>query len=140
MEFFCRTIQYQGFQRIIVLQDQNGPCPLIALANILSLRGLITLMPLISQERRTIPQLLLSNAIATFVVANLSSRRNQQSESTERYLHDILESIPKIIRGLDINLKFTDIYSYEATAEGDIFDVCGVAIVRKYFYLINIGR
>ena len=129
MEFYCRVIHYQGFQRVIVLQDQNGPCPLIALANILSMRGLISLMPLVSQDRGVISQIQLTNEIASYVVANLSSRRNH-AESNERYLHDILESIPKIVRGLDINLKFTDIFSYEPTVECDIFDVCAVSIVH----------
>jgi hypothetical protein len=129
MEFQCRTVLYDGFQRIVVLQDKNGPCPLIALANILSLRGVIRLMPLVCSKRKVIAQQDLSTELIGYVVSVLSSQRNPL-ESNERYLHEILESLPKISRGLDINLKFTDIFSFEPTAECDIFDVCSVPIVH----------
>jgi hypothetical protein len=42
-EFSTKSINFGGVPRTILLQDQNGPCPLIALTNCLSLCGEIEL-------------------------------------------------------------------------------------------------
>ena len=34
-----KNIQFQGSQRRILLQSKNGPCPLLAVANVLLLRN-----------------------------------------------------------------------------------------------------
>ena len=41
--FLVRFVPYQGHTHVVVAQNSNGPCPLIALCNILSLKGLIAL-------------------------------------------------------------------------------------------------
>merc|ERR1712151_583656 len=40
-----KTIRYLNYDRKILLQNVNGPCPLLAAANALLLRGTITLPP-----------------------------------------------------------------------------------------------
>jgi hypothetical protein len=43
---YClRRIPYGGHDRTIVLQAQAGPCPILAITNVLSLRGLLHFHP-----------------------------------------------------------------------------------------------
>ena len=40
LSFPCKRIMYQGREVPILMQNENGPCPLLALANALCLRVL----------------------------------------------------------------------------------------------------
>ena len=41
--YFTKIISWKGSRVVIILQNENGPCPFIAIVNILSLRGDISL-------------------------------------------------------------------------------------------------
>ena len=62
--FATRVIGFRGTKRRIVLQDRNGPCPLLAIVNLLSLRGDL-LVPLMDTARQTTTAGALINTVAS---------------------------------------------------------------------------
>ena len=49
MSYRTKRIHYFGHELPILMQNENGPCPLLALANVLILRGGIYIHPDISE-------------------------------------------------------------------------------------------
>lgn len=44
-EYYLKNINYFGRDLKILLQGQNGPCPLLAIANVLIIRGTLVINP-----------------------------------------------------------------------------------------------
>jgi hypothetical protein len=89
----------------IFMQNVNGPCPLLALANILSLRNQLAPIP------RDAPDISQQRLIA--LVADVLLEQNRPADQPEHFaanlqqnLSDVLEVFEKLAVGLDVNLRF----------------------------------
>jgi len=124
-----KKIQFFGRLLPIVLQNANGPCPLIAIANILLLRGKITLSTDYSQ---------ISQGDLIQLVANHLLEVNNQQKSGElrldfeKNINDSIAILPNMQFGLDVNLKFTGIKDFEYTHECIIFDLLDIDLVHGW--------
>ena len=47
--YYTKTIRHYGNELAILMQNENGPCPLLAIANVLILRGGIYIHPDIAE-------------------------------------------------------------------------------------------
>jgi hypothetical protein len=119
-----------GFRRTVkvLTQNANGPCSLLALANVLILRGSIHIPP--HQEKITYAKL--STLIADFLVT-----RPQLANARGLTLEAALNILPTTVRGLNINVGFNDIKSFQATTEGSsdelaLFEMAGVELVHGW--------
>ena len=98
LSFPCKRISYMGREVPVLMQNENGPCPLLALANVLCLRGAIT----IHEDVANITFEELTSLIAEYMLErnSLSSdaelRANQQKNIT-----DCMALFPKLNRGLE---------------------------------------
>ena len=98
LSFPCKRISYMGREVPVLMQNENGPCPLLALANVLCLRGAIT----IHEDVASITFEELTSLIAEYMLErnSLSSdaelRANQQKNIT-----DCMALFPKLNRGLE---------------------------------------
>ncbi|GMH37565.1 hypothetical protein BSKO_05438 [Bryopsis sp. KO-2023] len=124
-----KRISFHGREVPIVLQNENGPCPLLAIANILLLRGAITLSanaPDVSLER-------LMQMVAEYLLDN-----NKVEEGTplaanqQKNLDDVISALPKLSTGVDVNPKFDSIRGFEFTNEVAIFDLFSVSLVHGW--------
>ena len=109
--------------------SQNGPCPLLALANALCLRGAITIHSDVS--RVTFEEL--TSLIAEYMLDrnrlsdNLETRANQRQN-----LSDCMTIFPRLNRGLDINVRFDAVDGMEYSEDLVLFDALGVRLLHGW--------
>ncbi|KAJ2616903.1 hypothetical protein H4S08_000575 [Coemansia sp. RSA 1365] len=107
----------------IVTQNENGPCPLIALANVLSLTGEVSLGP--ASKRTTTDEEL------TGLLANHLLGRESGTPPADQVTM-ILSLLPTMNKGLDVDLQFSHIYDFAATPPVQLFRAFGVDLVHGW--------
>jgi len=152
MAYQIKSIRYQNSPRKILLQNINGPCPLLAAANALLLRGVITL------SSECVRNGVASTDDVVNMLANRALIRSQQSSSTsssleksdkedndgndndtankpsnhEYHLNEVLSILPTLQHGMDVNPQFTSPQSIEYTHNLAAFDLLGVELVHGW--------
>lgn len=134
-----------GQLRVVILQSENGPCPLLAIMNFLLFRGTLCLASSIIDRgyirNSEILQALfdiifsLSSPSATESVPINSSRaysRERTGLPTEKKVVQVLAQLPCLERGLDVNCRFADYQSFEYTQELAIFDLFNIPLVHGW--------
>jgi hypothetical protein len=121
IKFEIKTITF--FNRIvrILCQNRNGPCPLLAIANTLLLQNKININP----NEKFIS---LSNVIE--IIANILIENSSTNEQHSYRLNTLLECLPKLSKGLDLNIKFNGVNRYEFLEEVEVFDVLNISLVH----------
>ena len=130
MSYRTKRIVYNGKELPILMQNENGPCPLLALANVLMLRGSIYIHPDIAEisfEDLTarIAEYMLDQSAT--LSDNAEVRANQQQN-----IADGMGLFPKLQRGLDVNVGFTKIDAFEYSEDQVIFDLLNVRLVHGW--------
>lgn len=124
-----------GTPRKILLQNENGPCPLIAATNALLLRGVLAL-----------PASCVRNGVAsTDDIVNILAERvlkespvirevgEGETSLSEYHLDELLSLFPSLQYGMDVNPKFTEgPNGYEYTKNLTAFDLLGVELVHGW--------
>ncbi|CAI2187823.1 10137_t:CDS:2 [Funneliformis geosporum] len=146
----------------VITQNENGPCPLLALCNVLLLRGDIEIKPydrptvtydflvelLGDYLLKSIPQgeaeVHITNKVQCIALENgVAEKGNHQTNgafdltrpSLQDYHHTLnaaLSIIPSLQTGLDVNVRFNSIHGFEPTAELSVFDVFHVDLVHGW--------
>lgn len=133
----------------IVCQNENGPCPLLAIVNILSLRNQIKLPARAEHidqvQGHLIPprsvhflwQERLIALVADFLIESnalqgSSSDVPEYKANLERNLADAIALLPKLTTGVDVNVRFDGIRSFEFTDEVAIFDLMDIGLVHGW--------
>eukprot|EP01111_Echinosteliopsis_oligospora_P010256 TRINITY_DN315_c0_g2_i2.p1 TRINITY_DN315_c0_g2~~TRINITY_DN315_c0_g2_i2.p1 ORF type:complete len:423 (-),score=117.17 TRINITY_DN315_c0_g2_i2:17-1285(-) len=112
----------------IVLQNLNGPCPLLAITNILLLRGHIS----IHEDKSFVSPDELLSLVGDFILHSNSEANEEMRQNFELSMADAMEVLPKTLFGLDVNVKFRSITAFEYTKEMVIFDVCKIRLVHGW--------
>ncbi|KAJ3268799.1 Ubiquitin carboxyl-terminal hydrolase MINDY-2 [Terramyces sp. JEL0728] len=94
-KFKCKQI---APNKCILLQNENGPCPLLALANLLSLANRIDINRDLSLED-------LLNLLCQYILSIEITNAND-----EKILDDTLQVLPKLKYGMDVNIYFDGIH------------------------------
>lgn len=122
-----------GYRRTVKVftQNANGPCSLLALANVLILRGSIH----IPAKLEKITYDALATLIADFLVTRPQDSTNSRSRGLT--LEAALNILPTTVRGLNVNVGFDEITSFRATEEGSsdelaLFAMAGVELVHGW--------
>lgn len=122
--FALKQVRYIERDAAIVLQNVNGPCPLVALANVLSLRNLIQ----IPRGRKVIGveelQAMVANKMLDIAAGGDANR--------EQNVADAVALLPKMATGLDVNVRFRNATDFEFTDEIAIFDLLDVPLVHGW--------
>jgi len=127
---YCYAFLLQKRDVRILLQNENGPCPLLAAANALLLKGSVVL-----------PAHAIRNDVASLDdVANMlanhamlehnkkaTDQQQQHDEDHSFHINELMQYVPRFQYGMDVNPKFTDCLAYEYTPEVTVFDMlsCG---------------
>eukprot|EP00762_Andalucia_godoyi_P000175 ANDGO_02276.mRNA.1 Uncharacterized protein YPL191C len=122
-DYRLKKITYQGRKSAVLLQNENGPCPLIAIANILLLRGGIH----VSLDKSVISSDEVINLIADFMVTRMSSAGNNNPDVAAN-LSDALASLPDLQFGMDVNPRFCRVTDFEFSKHLVVFDVCNITL------------
>lgn len=113
----------------IVTQNENGPCPLLAIVNVLLLRGKLKINSGTAIITYSQLMALLWDCILTQTPQHISAgdRLNY-----EKNMNDALAVIHKLQTGLDVNVKFTGVADFEYTIESIIFDLLNISLYHGW--------
>ncbi|XP_010836985.1 PREDICTED: protein FAM63A isoform X1 [Bison bison bison] len=130
LDFYCvKWIPWKGEQTPIITQSANGPCPLIAIANILFLQWKVKLPP--RKEVITSDELM-----AHLGDCLLSIKPQEKSEGLQlnfqQNVDDAMTVLPKLATGLDVNVRFTGVSDFEYTPECSVFDLLGIPLYHGW--------
>eukprot|EP01119_Soliformovum_irregulare_P002812 TRINITY_DN13073_c0_g1_i1.p1 TRINITY_DN13073_c0_g1~~TRINITY_DN13073_c0_g1_i1.p1 ORF type:complete len:442 (-),score=128.86 TRINITY_DN13073_c0_g1_i1:36-1361(-) len=123
IEFFNRPV-------MIILQNVNGPCPLIAIANVLLLRGKLT----INTDCSHITLQGLVTLIGEQIMEANSGLRESStlSKDYEKNVSDAMSLIPNMKYGLDVNVRYQHPKDFEYTPECVIFDLLDIDLLHGW--------
>ncbi|KAF9312981.1 hypothetical protein BG003_005753 [Podila horticola] len=131
----------------IITQNENGPCPLLALCNTLILQGKVAIQPYdrpsIGYDRllELLADYLLNEeeppTTSTTTTGNNSSGRVGERVQSEKLksrleIESALRLLPHLEHGLDVNVFFKTIRGFESTAELGLFHTFGVELVHGW--------
>ncbi|KAJ2810099.1 hypothetical protein H4S07_002865 [Coemansia furcata] len=141
-EYRLKDIQWRdpltGCQRQvkIVTQNENGPCPLIALVNVLALS---TSLAVGSANKRTTTDEELAGLLANHLLLRTEPPRAYdvgsgagESVPAEHDVNAVLSLLPTLGKGLDVDLQFAHIYDFAATPASLLFRAFGVDLVHGW--------
>ncbi|XP_067832083.1 ubiquitin carboxyl-terminal hydrolase MINDY-1 isoform X1 [Heptranchias perlo] len=127
--YYVKWINWKGEKTPLITQSENGPCPLIAIMNILLLRWKVKLPP--KTEVISVEQLmtLLGDCV-------LSTKPKENSEGLqlnfEQNMSDAMAVLLKLSTGLDVNVRFTGVGDFEYTPECIVFDLLNLPLYHGW--------
>jgi len=150
-----KSVNFQNTARNILLQNENGPCPLLAAANALLLRGVITLDPVCVRNgvasTDDVVNMLANRALVAGNRAKETGQMVPQGSATETtgsegnnyisssshhaeyHLNEVLSLLPSLQHGMDVNPKFAaGPTGVEYTNNLAAFDLLGVELVHGW--------
>mmetsp|Transcript_8195 Transcript_8195/g.11912 ORF Transcript_8195/g.11912 Transcript_8195/m.11912 type:complete len:468 (+) Transcript_8195:140-1543(+) len=128
MSYKLKTIRYKNEERFILLQNENGPCPLLAAANVLILRGSIELpKECIHTGAASLDH------VCNVLCDHVLKFTNADDHSQSFQLQELLDLFPTLQDGMDINPKLTEgPEGYEYTTQMSSFDLLRIRLVHGW--------
>ncbi|XP_050993182.1 ubiquitin carboxyl-terminal hydrolase MINDY-1 isoform X2 [Labeo rohita] len=127
--YFVKWITWKEKKTAIITQSENGPCPLIAIMNILLLRWKVKLPA--QTEVVTTEELM-----AHLGECVLSIKPREKAEGMElnfqQNMSDAMAVLPKLSTGLDVNVRFTGVSDFEYTPECIVFDLLDIPLYHGW--------
>lgn len=128
-----KDIKFLGSPRRILLQSANGPCPLLAICNVLLLRNQLN----IPRDLRYIDfdQLVEMVSNRLFDANSASSGGDSNSSraaNVQQHLSSCLEVLPRLNVGLDVNCRFSGPTEFEFTQELSVFDLLDINLFHGW--------
>ncbi|XWS61853.1 hypothetical protein CRYUN_Cryun07bG0160800 [Craigia yunnanensis] len=126
-----KAIQFLGRITPIILQNDNGPCPLLAICNVLLLRNNLNLSPDIAE----VSQEKLLSLVAEHLIDSNSNVNNKDAgyvENQQQNIADAIDLLPLLATGIDVNIKFRRIDDFEFTPECAIFDLLDIPLYHGW--------
>jgi len=123
--YSLRSIVFRGKSAQIVVQNENGPCPFIAICNVLFLRQYIALPP--DAVSVTLSELL--NLVTDFL---FEKRGLSQNADMQYQLDDVVRHLPSLQVGMDVNVRFRSVDAYEFMPAMVCFDAFNIQMVHGW--------
>ncbi|XP_051778734.1 ubiquitin carboxyl-terminal hydrolase MINDY-1 isoform X2 [Erpetoichthys calabaricus] len=127
--YFVKWINWKGERTPIITQSENGPCPLLAIMNVLFLRWKAKLPP--QTEVITTEELM-----AHLGECILSIKPGENAEGLElnfqQNMSDAMAVLSKLSTGLDVNVRFTGVSDFEYTPECIVFDLLNIPLYHGW--------
>ncbi|KAK1326238.1 hypothetical protein QJS10_CPA01g02405 [Acorus calamus] len=126
-----KVVQFLGRSTPIVLQNDNGPCPLLAICNVLLLRNAINLNPDASEVSL--------DKLLSLVAGRLIDSNSNFADKDDGYVNnqlknidDAIDLLSKLATGIDVNVQFRKIDDFEYTSECAIFDLMDIGLYHGW--------
>ncbi|KAM4675497.1 ubiquitin carboxyl-terminal hydrolase MINDY-2 [Discoglossus pictus] len=127
--YHMKWIRWKEQSTPIVTQNENGPCPLLAIMNVLLLAWKIKLPPMI--EIITAEQLM--EYLGDYILeAKPKEISEVQRLNYEQNMSDAMAILHKLQTGLDVNVKFTGVRVFEYTPECIVFDLLDIPLYHGW--------
>ena len=124
-----KHIEFLGRQTSILCQNENGPCPLLAICNALLLRSQIHIHADVAEVSLSELITLVANRL---VEANAAGGDSERAANQAHALHDAIDLLPSLGRGLDVNVRFTSCAGFEYTRECGVFDLLDLSLLHGW--------
>lgn len=124
-----KKIKWQDIEVPIITQNNNGPCPLLAIVNVMILKGQITLPA--DRTEITGGELVLVVGNALFDQPR-NSLPSEMRRHVEQNTEDAISILHKLLTGLDVNVKFSGVRDFEFTGELCVFDLLGIMLYHGW--------
>ncbi|KJE90369.1 hypothetical protein CAOG_001694 [Capsaspora owczarzaki ATCC 30864] len=129
--YVVKRVPFRGREQVgVVTQNRNGPCPLLAICNVLLLAGRIHIHP----DMRVVTYEYLCTLLGDEIMRSTSKRvLNPDARlDLERNVADCIAVFPRLQTGLDVNVRFTGIADFEFTQECLVFDLLGIPLYHGW--------
>ena len=136
--YSVKWIEFNGRRVATIMQNENGPCPLISICNCLLLRGHLKLEPdgleLIENDKliQMLANLLLNEFVPRYMQQQLDRGVSEVELNLEQNISDALSIFESLQYGLNVNVRFDKCTSFEYTREMDIFDLFSIALYHGW--------
>ncbi|GAB6032762.1 hypothetical protein CHUAL_011629 [Chamberlinius hualienensis] len=129
-EYKIKQIRINDTTIPIITQNENGPCPLIAVVNVLLLRSKTN--PFASKPVVNAKDL--ADYIGDYILLSLPKEYSCEGiqRDFEYNMDDAISKFPKLQTGLDVNVKFTGVKEFEYTSECIIFDLLNIPLYHGW--------
>lgn len=123
LTFSTKSVRFHGDTKRIVLQNENGPCPLLAILNALILKGKLELPAGSSKvDSSGLQHQLVGHIVDSSTALALSVPGGDQQDRAANLQYQIDDTIKlvmmgRFIEGMDVNLEFGDCIGFEYTRE-----------------------
>lgn len=126
--YHVKWVYFKKKQVPIIMQNENGPCPLLAIINVLLLQNRIKLA--VQTEFITASQLMMH--LGNCILENAPCEEALSRLNFEQNMGDAMAVIHKLQTGLDVNVKFTGVCDFEYTPECIIFDLLQIMLYHGW--------
>ncbi|ONK54944.1 uncharacterized protein A4U43_UnF9430 [Asparagus officinalis] len=126
-----KVIQFLGRSTPIVLQNDNGPCPLLAICNVLLLRNSLNL----GLDASEVPLQKLLSLVAEKLIdsnSNVQDKEDAYVINQQQNIADAIDLLPRLATGIDVNVQFRKINDFEFTRECAIFDLFDIGLYHGW--------
>ena len=132
-----KRVHFGAVDTSIVLQNVNGPCPLIAIANTLLLRGAIDIPPehaVITADDLVARLTLYAHELYRLHYSDTSGVSDEVAANAQANLVNGISILqgPALRHGMNINCSLTQIDSFEFTQEIGVFDLFRIPLVHGW--------
>lgn len=128
--YHLKWMEWKGEQTPIVTQNENGPCPLLAIANVLILSRKIVLPKM--------QQLISGNQLMEYIGDCILTEAPKHEGNEEMILNyqqnmqDAIDIMHKLQTGIDVNVKFSGVTDFEFTPECIVFDLLKIILYHGW--------
>uniref|UniRef100_A0AAY4DAD9 Ubiquitin carboxyl-terminal hydrolase n=1 Tax=Denticeps clupeoides TaxID=299321 RepID=A0AAY4DAD9_9TELE len=127
--YHIKWIKWKEENTPIITQNENGPCPLLAIMNVLLLAWKVKMPPMM--EIITAEQLM--EYLGDYILdAKPKEISEAQRLNYEQNMSDAMAVLHKLQTGLDVNVKFTGVRVFEYTPECIVFDLLDIPLYHGW--------
>ncbi|XP_029112319.1 ubiquitin carboxyl-terminal hydrolase MINDY-2 [Scleropages formosus] len=127
--YHIKWIRWKEENTAIITQNENGPCPLLAIMNVLLLAWKVKMPPMM--EIITAEQLM--EYLGDYILdAKPKEISEVQRLNYEQNMSDAMAVLHKLQTGLDVNVKFTGVRVFEYTPECIVFDLLDIPLYHGW--------
>eukprot|EP00960_Hanusia_phi_P038332 753386-Hanusia_phi.AAC.5 len=127
--FRIKVVDFQNKKVPILMQNTNGPCPLLAISNVLLLQSKIQ----IHSDLAYMDFRQLIHLVGDYLVQFNPPHHNPEMQANQQQqIDDALSTLPKLGRGLDVNVRFQKVTDFEYTDELSVLDMLGINLFHGW--------
>ncbi|XP_054468803.1 ubiquitin carboxyl-terminal hydrolase MINDY-2 isoform X2 [Anoplopoma fimbria] len=127
--YHIKWIKWREEKTPIITQNENGPCPLLAIMNVLLLAWKVKMPPMM--EIITVEQLM--EYLGDYILETKPKEISEaQRLNYEQNMSDAMAVLHKLQTGLDVNVKFTGVRVFEYTPECIVFDLLDIPLYHGW--------
>nr|CAB3244513.1 protein FAM63B [Phallusia mammillata] len=127
--YHIKWITWEDSKTPIITQNKNGPCPLLALFNVLLLSKRITLSELLEM----ISSRQIMDRLGDLILSDMpSDLPDDEKLNYEQNMSDAISIFPKLQTGIDVNVQFKTSSSFECTPELLVFDLLRISLYHGW--------